>query len=452
MSEKRSNLWAVIGPGILVAATGVGAGDLATASFTGSMLGLTILWAVMLGAFLKFVLNEGLARWQLATGDTLLQGCVDRLGRPVQWFFLGYLVAWSLLVGAMLMSAVGVTGLAIYAPLDSDVANKIFYGILHSVIAVVLIRVGGYRLFQKVMGVCIALMFSVVVMTAVALRPPIGDVLSGLVWPTIPSVAEGVTWTVALIGGVGGTVTVLCYGYWIREEGRESVEDLTVCRVDLATGYGMTALFGLAMVVIGSSLGPMSGGGASLVVNIAQELESALGGFGTACKWAFLLGAWGTVFSSLLGVWQSVPYLFADFWSLTRQGGSRGKREAINTKALPYQAYLFGIALLPILGLVLMDFKTITKTYAVVGALFIPMLAGVLLVLNGRAEWVGEKYRNRVWTSLILVAALLFFLFAGFLSVRGKFFPAVPWLNTWQPTDLAPSVVAPTHVENDVPM
>jgi Mn2+/Fe2+ NRAMP family transporter len=390
------------------------------------MLGLTILWAVVLGAFLKFVLNEGLARWQLATGDTLLQGCVDRFGKPVQWFFLGYLVIWSFLVGAMLMSAVGVTGLAIYAPLGSDVANKIFYGTLHSAVAVVLIRVGGYRLFQKVMSVCIALMFGVVVVTAVALRPPIGEVLTGLVWPMIPSLAEGVTWTVALIGGVGGTVTVLCYGYWIREEGRESVEDLQVCRIDLATGYGMTALFGLAMVVIGSSLGPVTGGGATLVVNIARELEMTLGAIGPAAKWAFLLGAWGAVFSSLLGVWQSVPYLFADFWSLTRKRGSRDQRQAIDTKALPYQAYLFGIALIPILGLVLLDFKTITKTYAVVGALFIPMLAGVLLVLNGRAEWVGEKYKNRFWTSLILAAALLFFLFAGFLSVRGKFFPAAP--------------------------
>ena len=101
---------AVLGPGILVAATGVGAGDLATAAFTGSVLGLAILWAVIVGAFLKFVLNEGLARWQLATSTTLLEGCADRFGRPIIWLFLCYLVAWSFLVAAALMGAVGVTG------------------------------------------------------------------------------------------------------------------------------------------------------------------------------------------------------------------------------------------------------------------------------------------------------------------------------------------------------
>ena len=386
------------------------------------MLGLTILWAVLLGAFLKYVLNEGLARWQLATGTTLLQGCVEHLGRPVQWFFLAYLLIWSFLVGAMLMSAVGVTSLAIYAPLQNEAANKISYGIAHSIVALILIRFGGYQLFQKVMGICIGLMFLVVVLTAFALRPPVANVLIGLVCPVIPSVEGGVTWTVALIGGVGGTVTVLCYGYWIREEGRQGVEDLPLCRIDLATGYGMTAAFGIAMVVIGNTLGPLSGGGATLIVEIAAELQNALGLMGPVCKWAFLLGAWGAVFSSLLGVWQSIPYLFADFWSLRQHTGDGEPQRPVDTRDTPYQAYLLGIGLIPILGLAALDFKTITKTYAVVGALFIPMLSAVLLVLNGRSEWIGAKYKNSIRMSFVLAATLLFFLLAGLLSIRSKLF------------------------------
>ncbi len=48
---------------MLVAATGVGGGDLAAATFSGAKLGVAILWAVHLGAFFKFVLNESLTRW-----------------------------------------------------------------------------------------------------------------------------------------------------------------------------------------------------------------------------------------------------------------------------------------------------------------------------------------------------------------------------------------------------
>ena len=93
-SEKRSsqNLLSIFGPGLLVAATGVGAGDLATAGFAGAKLGTAVLWAVVLGALMKFVLTEGIARWQVASGDTLIAGVGNRLGRWVLWLFLLYLL------------------------------------------------------------------------------------------------------------------------------------------------------------------------------------------------------------------------------------------------------------------------------------------------------------------------------------------------------------------------
>ena len=58
------------GPGLAIAATGLGAGDLIVASVAGAKFGTTILWAAVLGALMKYVMNEGLTRWQLATGTT----------------------------------------------------------------------------------------------------------------------------------------------------------------------------------------------------------------------------------------------------------------------------------------------------------------------------------------------------------------------------------------------
>jgi len=412
-----------IGPGILVAATGVGAGDLAAASLAGAALGLTVLWAVLLGAFVKFVLNEGITRWQLAAGTTLVEGCVERLGRPVLWIFLVYLAVWSFLVAAALMSAAGVTMHAIF-PLAGTgpvaaATDKILYGIVHSLLAVALVKLGGFRLFETVMGVAIAVMFVTVVATAVAMRPPLGELVSGLMLPIIPP--GGASWTVALMGGVGGTVTVLCYGYWIREEGREGIGELSLCRLDLAVGYAMTAIFGVAMVIIGSSLGLMEGGGATLVVKIAGQLESVFGSAGPLAKWAFLAGAWGAVFSSMLGVWQSVPYLFADLWRLMH--GGCGRNMKVDTALLPYQAYLYAIATVPILGLVAFNFQSMQKVYAVVGALFIPMLAAALLVLNDRADWIGERNENSRWTVALLIAALVFFVLVGAIEIRDSLFP-----------------------------
>ncbi len=404
MSRK---LLATIGPGILVAATGVGAGDLATAAFAGIEVGPALLWAVLVGAGLKFVLNEGLARWQLVTGETLLDGAVCRLGWPVKLLFPLYLLPWTYVVGAALMSACGVTAHALFPVFDDPVRGKIVFGIASSALGVVLVLRGGFKLFERLMAVCIALMFVTVLVTAVLLRPDFGEVARGLLVPTIPSAeGKGLSWTVALIGGVGGTLTVLCYGYWIREENRTGVETLRTCRIDLGVGYLMTALFGLATVTIGSRVDiDVETEGAGLIVAVADQLEGPLGPAG---RWAFLIGAFGAVFSSLLGVWQAVPYLFADFLGLVR---GRLPGAAIDTRGAPYRLYLLAIASIPAVGL-FGSFVVVQKLYAVVGAYFLPLLAVVLLLLNGRRKWVGE-HRNRWPTVIVLLATLAFFAYTA---------------------------------------
>ena len=54
-------------------------------------------------------------------------------------------------------------------------------------------------------------------------------------------------------------------------------------------------------------------------------------------------------------------------------------------------------------------FRAVQKAYAVVGAAFLPLLAIALLILNGNTRWVGERMRNRPWTSAVLGATVVFF-------------------------------------------
>jgi hypothetical protein len=220
---------------------------------------------------------------------------------------------------------------------------------------------------------------------------------------------------VALMGGVGGTLTILCYGYWIREERRSGAQSLRTCRIDLGVGYTMTALFGIAMVIIGSTV-EIEGGGSNLLVALAERLAGPLGAPG---KWVFLIGALGAVFSSLLGCWQAVPYLFADVWALVRQRRSVDALEAatVDTRSIPYRAYQLALAAVPMLGL-FFSFREVQKIYAVGGALFVPMLALILLILNGRRAWVGAL-KNRGLTVAALLTTLIFFAWIGFARISG---------------------------------
>ncbi len=415
-ANRTPRVLVLVGPGLLVAATGVGAGDLATAAFTGSRLGVTVLWAVLLGAFLKFVMNEGLARWQLATGETLLEGALRRLGRPAHLVFGVYFLLWSFFVGSALMSACGVAIHAI-VPVFADAATgKVVFGVASSLLGVALVLGGGFSLFERVMALCIGVMFVTVTITAVLLCDDWGAVARGILVPRIPRAGgEGLGWTVALMGGVGGTLTMLCYGYWIREKGRAGADDLALCRIDLATAYVMTAVFGVAMVVIGSTI-EVEGQGAGLVVRLADALAAPLGEGG---RWAFLLGAFGAFFSSLLGVWQAVPSLFADYWRVVQRDSGGAPSSEVDAHSRPYRAYLWVLAVVPMLGL-LFSFREVQKVYAVFGALFMPLLAATLLLLNGRPDWIGPRLRNRPSTTVLLAATVVLFLFFGYRQLRAQ--------------------------------
>jgi Mn2+/Fe2+ NRAMP family transporter len=409
---RREPILSALGPGLLLAATGVGAGDLATASLAGSLLGVAILWAVALGALLKYVVTEGLARWQLATGTTFLEGCVERLGPAVVWIFLPYLVLWSFFVAAALMGACGVTLHAILPVFDEAAIGKVVFGIASSVVGLALVWRGGYRLFERVMRVCVGVMFVTVVVTATVMWPGTGAVLRGLLVPTIPAQPGALAWVLALMGGVGGTVTVLCYGYWLREEGRDGPAQLGVCRIDLAVGYLMTAVFGFAMVIIGRSV-TVEGQGAGLLVQISDRLADA---FGPVGRFVFLIGAFGAVFSSLLGVWQAAPYLFADCWRMRRGLRGAAPHASIDTSARHYRGCMALLATVPAIGL-FFSFREMQKLYALTGLAFFPVLALALLLLNSRTAWIGRDLRNGFAATIGLAGVLVVFLWIAIAGV-----------------------------------
>lgn len=401
-ASARPGLLARFGPGILVAATGVGAGDLLTASLGGSAVGVAILWAAVVGSVFKGFLNEGVARWQLATGTTVLEGWA-RLGPWLRNVFFVYLLGWSFFTGGALISACGAAGDALW-PLGGDPeTSRRIWGVVHSLVGLALVGLGGFRLFEKLMAACIALMFGAVLFAAVGSQPDWAAAARGLVIPSLPD--KGTVWVLGLLGGVGGTVTMLSYGYWIREKGREGPQGLKTCQADLAVGYALTGMFGAAMVIIGSTL-RLEGSGLKVASLLATRLEAVIGPAG---YWVFLAGFWGAVFSSLLGVWEGIPYLFADFLRIHRKREPGPPVDLRKTRA--WRLYLVALAIVP-LPMLWAPLQRAQLAYAIVGALFMPLLAATLLWMNNRRAWVGAL-RNGWLTNAALVATLLLFLAVG---------------------------------------
>jgi Mn2+/Fe2+ NRAMP family transporter len=397
----------VIGPGLLVAAAGIGAGDIISATLAGSSHGLTLLWVVALAAFLKGWLNEGIARWQLATGTTALEGWFLYLPWWVRIYFGFYLTIWTVSVSAALTSACGL-GLA---TLTGGLVSRPWGAVTHGLVGGLLVFFGGFHAFEKVMKALIVTMAVAIVSCAALTAPAGGAVAAGFV-PSIP--AGGEASVLSVLGGVGGSIAMLAYNYWLREERMDGGEWLRFVRADIAVAYAFTAAFGISIMILANQafyIPQVPITNAQAVTAMAETLGTTIGRVGF---YAYAIGFWAAVFASLLGVWQSVPYLVADFYGLAR-GRSQAERLALTqVSSLPYRLGLSFITAAAIPFAFIDQPLIVIRAFTIVGSFFIPFLAATLLYLNNaRIPRASGVPANSLLTNVILVFALVLFAFVG---------------------------------------
>ncbi|MGH2568153.1 MAG: Nramp family divalent metal transporter, partial [Bacteroidota bacterium] len=78
-----------------------------------------------------------------------------------------------------------------------------------------------------------------------------------------------------------------------------------------------------------------------------------------------------------------------------------------------YKGYLLYLAFPPMLLLLFGKPVWVIVVYSVVGAFFMPFLAGTLLYMNNKPAWVGELKNRWVVNALLLLSLVLF----GYLAV-----------------------------------
>ena len=407
MQTRSTNVLKLAGPGLIVAATGIGSGDVVSATVGGARYGVVLLWAIALGAFFKFVLSEGIARWQLATGLTALEGWAAHLPAWVKYYFGAYLVLWTVAVTAALTNA---TGLGI-SNLTGGAIPQSWGAVAHSLIGFAFVWLGNYNWFERLMKLLVGIMgFSILVCALLIVRDW-SHVASGLLIPTVP--AQSGTYVLSIIGGIGGSITLLSYNYWMREENLRGSESLGYVRGDVAVAYLFTAVFGMSIMLIANEaffLPRHAITDAQAVPKMAEVLGTLLGAFGV---YAYSLGFWAAVFASLLGVWQSVPYLYADFWGILRNRSIDERIELTKSTSTPYRLALAFLTLVPLPFAFLGRPIGIIVTYTIVGSLFVPFLAATLLYLNNRVAWTEAVPRNHWTTNIVLVAILVLFVVVG---------------------------------------
>jgi hypothetical protein len=280
----------------------------------------------------------------------------------------------------------------------------------------VFVAAGGYTGFEKMMKTLVGIMGFSILICAVLTFQDGGAVLRGLLLPTIP--AGGGPQVLSLIGGIGGSITILSYNYWMREEGLSGPRFLRYVRGDVAIAYLFTAMFGISIMLLANQtfhVAAVRVTDAQAVPKMAEMMGVVLGPFGA---YAYSIGFWAAVFASLLGVWQSTPYIFADVYGIMRRAPAETRRGLTQVTSVAYRLALLFITLAPLPFAFLGRPIVIIVTFTIIGSLFIPFLAATLLYLNTRVNWTADIPRNHGMTNAVLLVILALFVAVGALEVR----------------------------------
>ncbi len=396
IKPKAFNL---IGPGLIVAATGVGAVDLVATLIAGQKYGYALLWCVILGCLMKIVLVEGAGRFTLATGATIFEGW-SSLGKWTTWYFGPYIVIWGFVYGAAAMAGTGLPLHSLFPQLPVSA-----WGILSGLIGLSIVWLGRYEIFEKVCAALVGLMFITMVGAAIMTVPNLGEILGGL----IPRIPDGAMINVlSVAGGVGGTITLAAYGYWIREKGWTEPRHMRLMRFDNKLAYAVTGIFVVSTLIVGAELLYSAkiaiDTGDQGLLQLSDVLAARYG------EWAgkvFLVGFWAAAMSSLLGVWNGVSMMFADFMGhATKQPEDHQDRRAGGRW---YRLYILWLTFPPMIMMFLGKPVWLILAYGVLGAFFMPFLAVTLMWLLNTSR-TPKQWRNGWFTNLAMGLVTLAFL------------------------------------------
>ena len=322
-----------IGPGLILAASIVGSGELIATTTLGAQVGYTALWIIVLSCAVKPVVQAELGRHTIATGETGLEA-LDHLPGPrlgVSWLVW----AWAAMV-LMTLLQVGAMfgGVAQAITLLVPAVGERAWVLVFLALTLALLLGGGYARIERLAVVKVGLFTLVTVLAAVVLmRMPRYFNWSGLregVRLRLPP--QGIATAAAVFGitGVGAT-ELFMYPYWCVEKGyarfvgrREPTPEwqrrargwIRVMHVDILASLVIYTLATLAFYLLGAGI--LHGMG---LVPAARDMIPVLSNIytqtlGRWALWVFYVGAIATLYGTIFAATAAHSRIFADMCRL----------------------------------------------------------------------------------------------------------------------------------------
>lgn len=228
--------FALVGPSFVWAAEYIGSGEVILATRTGAILGTAVLWAIVVGIFLKFWIGMSGARYTVCTGEGMID-MFNRMPGPKHWAVWVVLVvqflAGTFSIGAV-VTAAGVFVSSLFpAEMIPESMTNIFPGLCGwavTIVAVAVVWSGLFNILKIVMSFLVLIVVLGVLYVAAHVFPGIGGLLKSMTFgvPAVPEWAASMNnvsnnpWKeiLPLLGwGAGGFASQVWYTYWVLGAG-----------------------------------------------------------------------------------------------------------------------------------------------------------------------------------------------------------------------------------------
>ncbi len=373
------------GPGLLVTAAFIGPGTVTTASVAGAEFGFVLLWALVFSIIATIVLQEMSARLGLVTGQGLGEAIRTSFRRPAVRVVSILLVVAAIAFGNAAFQAGNIMGAAAGLEILTSVPRPTWV-LTVAIAACALLAAGRYAIIERALMILVGVMSAVFILTAIMVRPDVGDMLSGLFQPRIP---EGsLTTIIALIGTTVVPYNLFLHASSVRRKWSEDVpldQALGESRIDTGVSIALGGLVTLAIMATAAGVFVV-GTKIDNAAMMAQQLEPLLG---AAAGAFFAAGLFAAGLTSAITAPLAAAYAMSGVLGWGKDMRDWKFRTVWFVILIAGASYAY-VGKKPI--------DAITFAQAANG-LLLPIIAVFLLIVVNRADLLKE-YRNRIATNV----------------------------------------------------
>ena len=394
-----------LGPGPLIAAAFIGPGTVTLCTLAGVKFGMSLLWTLLIAVLASITLQSMAVKIGIIGKKSITEALKDEISNPVIKYIIITLIFMTILIGNTAYEAGNISGAVMgletlfgQIKIDFKDFSLNIHAIIIGLLAGALLWIGKYRIIERCLIGLVIIMSIAFLFTAIATRPSLLSVLSGLFSFKAPAGS-----LLTIIGLVGTTIVpynLFLHAELVKEKWNDK-GDLKFALKDLIIALGLGGLISLSIVITASSINATD---INTVGDLALGLESV---FGTFSRQFLAIGLFAAGITSTITAPLAAAYVVCGCFGLSTNLQSN------YFKFIWLSIILFGV-FFSATGLKLI---TIIQFAQITNGVLLPIMVGLLLWMVNKSSLLGNFKNNNLQNAIgfiIIVVSL-------FLSLRTLF-------------------------------